>query len=183
MLIRVIGAAGSPSVFFNQQIPKLAMAATGLPVMQSRRVATTKITPTEGSEILANQRLNRPISPHLGAYKLDQTYFSASAWNRITGCILSGSAYAYFAGYLVAPLLGWHWESASLAAGFAALPFAAQAGLKTFFAFPFAYHFFQGTRHIVYDLGLGYAKQTIKSGEKLIWGLSAVSALGLAFGL
>lgn len=145
------------------------------------RVATTKVSDKEGNQILANQRLNRPIAPHLAVYKFNQTWFSASVWNRITGCTLSGVAYVYFAGYLVAPLLGWHWESASVAAAFSSLPFAVQGGIKSFLSFPFVYHCIQGVRHLTYDLGIGYKKTTIRAGETAIWISTAVIALGLAF--
>ncbi|KEY67864.1 hypothetical protein S7711_05001 [Stachybotrys chartarum IBT 7711] len=172
--------AAQPSVFLGQHIPKLAVAS-GLTSMQTRRVATTKVSDKEASQILANQRLNRPIAPHLAVYKFNQTWFSASVWNRITGCTLSGAAYVYFAGYLVAPLLGWHWESASVAAAFSSLPFAVQGGIKSFLSFPFVYHCIQGVRHLTYDLGIGYKKTTIRAGETTIWISTAVIALGLAF--
>lgn len=114
---------------------------------------------------------------------MEQTWFGASAWTRITGCTLSGAAYAYFATYLVAPLLGWHIESASLVSAFAALPFAVQGGVKVALGFPFAFHCINGVRHLTYDLVKGFSKKTIQTGERTIFAASLVGALLLAFGL
>lgn len=146
-------------------------------------ITTVKATPTEGQEILAKQRLNRPIAPHLGIYKLDQTWFGSSAWTRITGCTLSGTAYVFFSAYLVAPLLGWHLESASVASAFATLPFLVKGGFKFALGFPFAFHFINGVRHLVFDLGKGFSKASIKKSEAATWVGSVLGGLLLAFGL
>lgn len=153
-------------------------------LITSSPITTIKHTPSEGQEILAKQRLNRPISPHLGIYKLDQSWFGASAWTRITGCTLAGTAYVYFTAYLVAPLIGWHLETASLASAFAALPFAVKGGLKfVLLGFPFAFHAVNGVRHLVFDLGKGFAKASIKKTEAILWVTSVIGGLLLAFGL
>ena len=101
--------------------------------------------------------------------------------NRITGATLSGSFYLFGAAYLVAPLVGWHLESASIAAAFASWPVFAKVGLKAFFAFPFAFHSFNGIRHLVWDMGAQISnKQVIVTGWVTV-GLTVVSALGLTF--
>ncbi|OAA41810.1 succinate dehydrogenase cytochrome b subunit [Metarhizium rileyi] len=166
-----------PSVF--TQLPKVAIA-TGI---QTRLVTTAKISQEDGHQILADQRLQRPVSPNLGIYKIEQTWLGHSAWTRITGCTLSGAAYVYFGAYLVAPLLGWHLETASVASAFAALPFAVKGGVKFLLGFPFAYHFINGLRHLWFDLGKGFAKPSIKKGEMALWTSSILSGLYLAFGL
>lgn len=144
---------------------------------------TTKLTPQESHQILTAQRLNRPVAPHLSIYEPSQTWFGASAWTRITGCSLSGAAYVYLTGYLVAPLLGLHLGSAELAAGFAAWPFFAKGVVKFALAFPFTFHFFVGVKHLVYDLGVGFAKGTIRRGEMALWVASLAGGLFLAFGV
>lgn len=146
-------------------------------------VSTDKMTPTEGHQILVNQRKNRPVSPHLTIYKLEQTWFGASAWTRITGITLSGAAYAYFATYLAAPLIGWHVESASLVSAFAAMPFALKGAIKFGLGFPFAFHAINGLRHLSYDLVKGFSKKTINTGEKTIFAASILGGLYLAFGM
>lgn len=154
-----------------------------MPFSPYSAVTTTKVSTDDGHQILVNQRLNRPISPHLGIYKMEQTWFGASAWTRITGCTLSGAAYVYFASYLIAPLAGFHIESASLAATFTTLPFLVKGGVKFALGFPFAFHFINGIKHLIYDFGKGFAKPSIKRGEQFLWVSSILGGLFLAFGL
>lgn len=120
-----------------------------------RLVETFKVDNQEANDsILARQRLNRPVSPHLSIYKPQITWVP-SGLNRVTGCILSGAFYIFGSAYLVAPLLGWHIESASMAAAFAAWPVALKFATKLFFALPFTFHSFNGLRHLTWD----FAKQ------------------------
>ncbi|ROT39054.1 succinate dehydrogenase cytochrome b560 subunit [Sodiomyces alkalinus F11] len=173
--------AGNPSGFFTQHLPKLA--ASRLSTTQIRPVGTSKITAEDAHSLLAQQRLNRPVAPHLTAYRYDQTWFGASIWNRFTGGALSGAFYAYFAVYLVSPLLGWHVESASLAASFAALPAVAKGGIKFLVAWPFAFHCVNGVRHLSYDLAFGFAKKQIVKWGWAVWGTSLVLGLYAGFAL
>lgn len=143
----------------------------------------TRLTPTEGKDVLVQQRLQRPVSPHLGIYKRSQTWFSASAWTRITGCTLSGAAYAYFLTYLIAPLAGFHVESQSLVAAFTSMPFAVTGLIKLGLGFPFVFHFINGMRHLSYDLLKGFAKTQIRTSERTILATSLLTTLYLAFGL
>ncbi|KAI5461687.1 hypothetical protein BGZ63DRAFT_386430 [Mariannaea sp. PMI_226] len=174
------GAAKPGNVFFNQTLPKLALTA-GISTTSPRLASSTQVSQEEGQKILANQRLNRPVSPHLGIYKIEQTWFGTSAWTRITGTVLSGSLYVYMSAYLAAPMLGWHLESASLVAAVSSLPIAIKGGLKFALGFPFAYHFLAGLRHLAYDLGKGFAKATILKSDKILWASSIVGGLVLAF--
>lgn len=99
----------------------------------------------------------------------------------MTGLILSGGMYLFSTAYLMSPLLGWHLESASVAAAFAALPLLAKVGIKTVVAFPFVYHCMNGVRHLMWDLARGITnQQVIKSGWTVV-GLSTLSTLLLAF--
>lgn len=94
---------------------------------------------------------------------------------------MSGVVYVFGAAYLVAPLFGWHLESASLAAGFAALPIVLKIGLKALVAFPFTLHSLNGIRHLVWDSGSLFTnKQVIVTGWTVV-GLSVATALGLTF--
>ena len=101
--------------------------------------------------------------------------------NRITGSILSGSLYLFGFAYLVAPAFGWHLESASMAAAFAAWPVAAKVLTKFLLAWPFTFHSFNGLRHLAWDMGSNLTnKQVIVTGWTVI-GISFVTALGLTF--
>lgn len=95
--------------------------------------------------------------------------------------MLSGAMYLYATAYLASPMLGWHLDSATVAAAFGALPFLAKVSLKTVMTFPFVYHCMNGVRHLVWDLGRGISnEQVIKSGWTVV-GLSTLSTLILAF--
>ena len=149
-------------------------------VFPRQAATTTSITPSAGEEILAAQRLHRPVSPHLSIYRPQITWYM-SMFHRITGATLSVGVYAFGAAYLIAPTLGWHLESATLAASFASLPIFAKISLKTLAAYPFTYHCWNGIRHLVWDTGSAMTnKQVIVTGWTTI-GLAAVSALALVF--
>ncbi|KAH8423589.1 succinate dehydrogenase cytochrome b560 subunit [Aspergillus melleus] len=147
--------------------------------IQTRYTASTTNT-SDPTKILEQQRLNRPVAPHLSIYRPQITWY-ASAFNRVTGVALSGGLYLFATAYLAAPLLGWHLESPSLVAAFAALPIVAKVAIKGTVAFPFTFHCMNGVRHLVWDLGRGITnQQVIRSGWTVV-GLSVASALFLAF--
>ena len=54
-----------------------------------RPLTTESIPDNEAGSIIAAQRKNRPISPHLGIYKPQVTWY-LSGFNRIAGAVLSG---------------------------------------------------------------------------------------------
>jgi succinate dehydrogenase (ubiquinone) cytochrome b560 subunit len=172
--------SANPSLFKRSSKLSSPLAIATLNHSQTRPAATTSVPESEENSILAGQRRNRPISPHLSIYQ-PQIPWILSILNRITGATLSGSFYLFGAAYLVAPLLGWHLESASIAAAFASWPVAAKIGTKAFFALPFTFHSFNGLRHIIWDMGSQFSnKQVIVTGWTVV-GLSVASALGLTF--
>ncbi|RDW61849.1 succinate dehydrogenase cytochrome b560 subunit [Aspergillus mulundensis] len=163
----------------NAASPAAVAMGRNVQMIQTRFAATNTKT-SDPTKILAEQRLRRPVAPHLTIYRPQITWLM-SGLNRITGLMLSGPLYLFATAYLAAPLFGWHLESASLAAAFAALPLAAQLSFKTFFALPFTYHSFNGLRHLMWDAGRGITnKQVIQTGWAVV-GVSVVSALWLAF--
>ena len=48
-------------------------------------------------------------------------------------------------------------------------------------ALPFTFHSFNGIRHLVWDVGVGFANKTVMRTGWAVVGLSVASALGLAF--
>lgn len=101
--------------------------------------------------------------------------------NRLTGIALSGTFYAFGAAYLVAPYLGWHLESAVLAASFAKWPVVLQGLTKFFVSLPFTFHAFNGIRHLVWDTASAITnKKVIQTGWTAV-GLTVLSSLVLAF--
>jgi succinate dehydrogenase (ubiquinone) cytochrome b560 subunit len=77
--------------------------------------------------------------------------------------------------------MGWHLESASMAAAFAAWPIALKVAAKMTVALPFTYHCLNGVRHLVWDLGMQFTNlQVMRTGWTVV-GLSIISAGLLAF--
>jgi len=153
-------------VFFSQYIRSFGATES----MQERDA---------GQEILAKQRLNRPVAPHLMIYRPQITWY-LSALNRITGCTLSGLFYVYGAAYLVAPYLGWHLETAVLAAAFAKWPAILQFGTKLLVALPFTFHSFNGIRHLTWDTASMINNKQVNQTGWTVVGLTFASALLLA---
>ncbi|EFQ89104.1 hypothetical protein CFE70_006461 [Pyrenophora teres f. teres 0-1] len=159
--------------------PSLRVQPAGR-LMQRRLAATGNASQSEAAQILAKQRLNRPVSPHLAIYRPQITWL-ASSLNRITGIVLSGSLYLFGIAYLVAPYTGWHLETQSMVATVAAWPAAVKAGLKAFYAFPFFFHSLNGLRHLAWDVGVGFKnQQVIRTGWGVV-GLTAVMGLYYTF--
>ncbi|KAH7413624.1 mitochondrial succinate dehydrogenase cytochrome b560 subunit C [Phaeosphaeria sp. MPI-PUGE-AT-0046c] len=145
--------------------------------MVQRRLATSQ---ADAAEILAKQRIHRPVSPHLSIYQPQITWY-ASSLNRVTGITLSAALYLFGFAYLAAPYTGWHLETQAMVATVAAWPAAVKIGLKSFFAFPFFFHSFNGVRHLSWDVGLGFKNaQVIKTGWTAV-GLTVVASLYYVF--
>lgn len=146
-----------------------------------RLAASTTVSGKEATDsILAKQRLNRPVSPHLGIYQAQVTWY-LSALNRITGSVLSGGFYIFGALYLIAPYIGLHMESAVMAASVAAWPVLVKFPLKLLVAWPFTFHSFNGVRHLIWDTTTMITNQQVQRSGWFVVGLSTVAALALAF--
>lgn len=132
------------------------------------------------SQILNAQRRNRPVAPHLTIYKPQVTWIMSSL-NRMTGVAMSGSLYLFGTAYLVAPALGWHLETAVMAAAFASWPLFVKIGIKALVALPFTFHSFNGIRHLAWDTASMITNERVIQTGWTVIGLSVVSALALAF--
>ncbi|KAM3498766.1 hypothetical protein MY10362_007933 [Beauveria mimosiformis] len=174
--VAVLRTRGFRVGLWRASIP-LQVPAARLSRTVSRRI--TKVPKGYQDAALRNQRLKRPIAPHLEIYKLDQTYLGTSAWMRITGCTLSGVAYLYFLGYLVAPVFGGSWDSAALVSGFHALPTWTQTGFKMLMVFPFAFHSINGVKQLAYDAGFLYSRATIIRADRFLWISSFLTSLAM----
>jgi succinate dehydrogenase / fumarate reductase cytochrome b subunit len=117
-------------------------------------------------------RGNRPLSPHLQIYR-PQITSVLSIVHRMTGVGLA----------LGAVLVVW-WL---LAAATGAEYFATVAGLLTSWigllvllgsSWALAYHFLNGIRHLVWDMGYGYELETVeRSGISVVIGSAVLTAL------
>lgn len=146
-----------------------------------RHVATQNMPEGEASNrILANQRLNRPVAPHLAIYRPQVTWY-LSALNRVTGVALSGGLYLFGSLYLIAPYIGLHLESAVMAASFGAWPLALKALAKFTVAMPFTFHSYNGIRHMIWDTASMINNNAVQKSGWTVVGLSVISSLALAF--
>ena len=101
--------------------------------------------------------------------------------NRLTGVIVSGGFYIFGITYLASPLLGWHIESANLAAAFGSLPVAAKMALKFGVALPFTFHSWNGFRHLIWDTGREFGNKQVQRSGWFVVGLTVVSSGVLAY--
>lgn len=120
--------------------------------------------------------LSRPLSPHLTIYHWAPTML-VSITHRITGVGLSVGAL----------VLAWWLVSISNGPegyqGFYALA-ASPIGILALFGFTWAlvFHLLQGIRHLFWDFGYGFKKETARLTALLVIGLSlAISAAIFAF--
>ncbi|KAK5747149.1 cytochrome b subunit of succinate dehydrogenase, Sdh3p [Elasticomyces elasticus] len=157
-----------------------ALATRHAFTFQRRLAATQSMNERDaGTEILAKQRLSRPVSPHLSIYRPQITWY-LSILNRITGITLSGGFYIFGAAYLVAPYVGWHLESAVLAAAFAKWPAILKIGTKALVALPFTFHSFNGIRHLFWDVGSMLTNKQVNQTGWTVVGLTGVASLLIA---
>ncbi|KAJ5524218.1 hypothetical protein N7513_009338 [Penicillium frequentans] len=163
----------------QSMVMRASPAAIALGNVQKRPVTSTSNT-EDPTQILAKQRLNRPVAPHLSIYK-PQIGWIGSSLHRISGVALSGTLYLWATAYLASPTLGWHLESASMVAAMGALPVAAKILLKATLALPFTYHCMNGLRHLTWDLGRALSNPAIIRSGWAVVGLSVTSAVALAF--
>ncbi|EUC35660.1 hypothetical protein COCCADRAFT_34901 [Bipolaris zeicola 26-R-13] len=138
------------------------------------------ISQEQAAKIIAEQRIRRPVSPHLSIYK-PQINSVTSTLQRITGLTLAGSLYIFGIAYLIAPYTGWHMDTTSMVAAVAAWPTAIKMGVKAFVAFPFFFHGFNGLRHLTWDVDIGFKNQhVIRTGWAVI-GTTVVASLYYTF--
>lgn len=168
-------SGGKPSI---QKLPN-QLSANPHASLGRLAAGTTIPKETEQNDILAQQRLHRPVGPHLAIYKAQITWY-LSALNRITGLIVSGAFYAFGGLYLIAPYAGFHMESAVIAASFGAWPWIAKFMVKLSLALPFTFHSFNGVRHLVWDTASMITNKKVQQSGWFVVGLSVVSALALA---
>jgi succinate dehydrogenase / fumarate reductase cytochrome b subunit len=115
----------------------------------------------------------RPLSPHLTIYRWPVTMMT-SITHRATGVALSVGAIV-LAWWLISISNGPEgWES------FHAI-WDTPLGLLVMFGFTWAlvYHFLNGIRHLAWDLGYGFPKQTSERNSVIVIALSVVLAVAL----
>lgn len=145
-----------------------------------RSIASVKTTPDAEIELLNAQRSNRPVSPHLTIYQPQLTWY-LSGLHRITGVAMAGGFYALTVAFAATSLLNVPFDGSSLVTAFAGLPIYAKIGAKAAAAFPFAFHFANGIRHLIWDFGKELTINGVYRTGYTVLAASAVAATYLTF--
>ncbi|KAG6332970.1 hypothetical protein ID866_6123 [Astraeus odoratus] len=154
--------------------PKFARNQVALRSAISRRHVLSS-TERTSEEILNQQRLKRPSSPHFTIYQPQLTWLASIA-NRVTGVGLSTLLYGFSLAYLVAPDT---FDSGHIIAFVAGLPDYIKYTAKVVLAAPFSFHAFNGLRHLAWDTGKFLTlKSAYKTGYAVL-GATAISTVAL----
>lgn len=146
----------------------------------ARHVSTVKASHDQEQDILVAQRKNRPTSPHLTIYQ-PQLTMVLSGLHRITGVFMAFGFYGITCTYAATSLFNIPFDSSYLVAAAAGLPLAIKVVAKAIMAFPFAFHSFNGIRHIVWDFGKELTLRGVYRTGYIVLGLSALAGTYLTF--
>ncbi|KAJ8588129.1 cytochrome b560 subunit of succinate dehydrogenase [Rhizopogon salebrosus TDB-379] len=160
--VRRVAFTGRNQIAFRTVIPK-------------RGVQTQSLPPSASQEILNAQRLKRPSSPHFTIYQPQLTWIS-SIVNRATGGALSALLYGFSLAYLVAPGT---FDSVHIIEFVAGLPDYLKFTGKVLLAAPFSFHFWNGLRHLSWDMGKFLSLKGAYRAGYAVLGATAVSTVAL----
>lgn len=137
----------------------------------------SKSTPRPDT-LLVQQRLRRPLAPHLSIYR-PQITSTLSVLMRITGLAMSGTFCLYPLLYLASPLLGIDVSVASLVTTVGSWPVFVKVPLKLAVAWTFTFHGFNSLRFLTWDMARGITNKRVAQTGWAVVGASFVSALAL----
>ncbi|TFK50163.1 SDHC, cytochrome b subunit of succinate dehydrogenase [Heliocybe sulcata] len=144
-------------------------------VVTKRTVQTQSLPPSASMEILNKQRLKRPSSPHFTIYQPQLTWLGSIA-NRMTGAALSVLLYGFSLAYLISPA---NFSSEKMVSYVKQVPDYVKTAGKVILAAPFAFHSFNGLRHLGWDMGYFLSlKGAYRSGYAVL-GATAVGTVAL----
>ncbi|EJD06471.1 succinate dehydrogenase cytochrome b560 subunit [Fomitiporia mediterranea MF3/22] len=134
--------------------------------------------PAKANDILNSQRLKRPSSPHFTIYQPQLTWYGSIA-NRITGTALSVLLYGFTISYVVFPLVGAPFSSTDVIQLVSTLPEGVKYAGKALLAAPFAFHSWNGLRHLAWDSGKFLTLKGAYATGYAVLGASAVTTVAL----
>ncbi|XP_045449827.1 succinate dehydrogenase cytochrome b560 subunit, mitochondrial-like [Melitaea cinxia] len=137
------------------------------------KITFKKFEPPQVEHIdIRNERLKRPLSPHLTIYKFQLTSV-LSITHRTAGIILSGYATALGIGALVLPNDVSHYISMIESMNLSPVTiFLAKVAI----AAPFGYHFANGIRHLYWDTAKGLTiKEVYYTGYAMLAATAAIT--------
>ncbi|KAG2345370.1 cytochrome b subunit of succinate dehydrogenase, Sdh3p [Suillus weaverae] len=144
-------------------------------LIPKRGVQIQSLPPSASEEILNAQRLKRPSSPHFTIYQPQLTWLSSIA-NRATGGALSALLYGFSLAYLVAPDT---FTSVNIVEFVAGLPDYVKYTGKLILAAPFTFHFWNGLRHLSWDMGKFLSLKGAYRAGYAVLGATAISTVAL----
>ncbi|GJJ08570.1 hypothetical protein Clacol_002789 [Clathrus columnatus] len=147
-------------------------------VPSRRLIQTESFPPSASDRILNSQRLKRPSSPHFTIYQPQLTWIGSIA-NRITGSTLSVLLYGFSLSYLIFPTIGMGFNGADLIELVHSLPEWFKYSAKVLFGAPFAYHAWNGVRHLLWDSGKFLSLKGAYTTGYVVLGATAVTTVGL----
>lgn len=122
------------------------------PAVFKSTLNTIITTENQEDSILAAQRVNRPVSPHLQIYQPQLTWY-LSGLHRITGVFLAVGFYGITCTYAATSILGLEFDAAYIYQTIQELPLVVKYTAKAAIAYPFVFHFCNGIRHFIWDAG------------------------------
>ena len=143
----------SPVAMMQMQQRVLSTSAP-VRVLGKQDVKTVEVNADQDLKQINVKRNERPISPHLQIYQPQLSWLS-SITHRFTGTGMSIGLYTFAFAYLAGPYVGCGdlFSSASLIDLVHQLPTWAKLSLKVPAAATLSYHFFNGLRHLSWDIG------------------------------
>jgi succinate dehydrogenase (ubiquinone) cytochrome b560 subunit len=136
--------------------------------------------PPPPANLLANQRLNRPIAPHLSIYR-PQITSVLSVLQRLTGLTLSAAFSLFPILYLSSTHLGLdlNLSAESIATSFGSVPWIVKSAVKFGVAWIFTFHGLNSLRFLAWKFAIGVMnKEVAVTGWAVIVG-SVAGAVGL----
>jgi len=118
----------------------------------------------------------RPLSPHLGVYRMWRYSLLSSIVNRATGLVLSAGL-ILLVYWLVAIASG----PAAYRAAHAVLSLGALKAVYVILLATFSYHLFAGIRHLIWDTGHGLERAQSQRSAALVAIVSILFFLGLVW--
>ncbi|OMH81003.1 Succinate dehydrogenase cytochrome [Zancudomyces culisetae] len=135
---------------------------------------------TTQAEKAKHAKLNRPVSPHFGAFK-PPTSMIYSGGNRISALILSFTGLAGTALLGLGSTIGYYVDAPTAASVAAALPALIFYPAKLFFSSVFSYHTVEGVRRLLWRTGFLLSPQQMRTSGYVVLGLVATLASYLTF--
>ncbi|KAG0267738.1 cytochrome b subunit of succinate dehydrogenase, Sdh3p [Linnemannia exigua] len=168
---RVQASAMAKTAFAKTRV----MAPVGIRILSTSQNNQKEVTVAP----LIEQRKNRPLSPHLTIYQPQITWYM-SGFHRFAGGAVATGFYAGAIGYAVAPMVGLGFDAAAITSVIATVPVAAKVAAKFIIAYPFAFHCFNGIRHLIWDTTRFMSIKGVYQTGYTVLGLSAVTSIALA---